>query len=135
VSAFVNADGTVTVPPRVAAKMLRLVTLGVLDARKRGIAIDLDMLVVLDAMNVATLAAERPASATGTTVAGSVTVDGDAGSVLLSTDQAAARIGCTPRAVRAAIGRGQLRATRPGGRAWVIRANDLDHYAHGGRDG
>jgi len=43
---------------------------------------------------------------------------------LLSTVEAAARLGITPRRVVALVTAGKLRATRVG-RSWVIKASDL----------
>ena len=130
VSAFVNADGEVVVPPRVAEKMLRLVTLGVMDARRRRIPIDFDMLVVLDAMNVATLAAHRAGSAVGTDVGEGRTL-GDA-ATLRPVAEVADAMGCSTRWVRKEIASGHLPAHRVGSR-WLIADSDFETYRHAQR--
>jgi excisionase family DNA binding protein len=130
VSAFVNADGTVTVPARVADKMLRLVTLGVLDARRRHILIDLDMILVLDAMNIATLAAGRASSAVGTDD-GEDRRLGDA-ATLRPVAEVADAMGCSTRWVRKEIASGHLLAHRVGSR-WLIADSDFETYRHAQR--
>lgn len=130
VSAFVNADGTVIVPPRVAAKMLRLVTLGVMDARRRHIQIDMDMLIVLDAMNVATIAADRASSGAGTSDGGDRRVDGAV--TLRPVSEIADALGCSDRWVRKEIESGHLPARRVGGR-WLVADSDFETYRHGRR--
>lgn len=130
VSAFVTTEGEVIVPPRVAAKMLRLVTLGVMDARRRHIPIDLDMLVVLDAMNVATLAAERAGSAVGTGAAEGRRVDDAA--TLRPVSEVADAMGCSTRWVRKEITSGHLPARRVGSR-WLIADSDFETYRHAQR--
>ncbi len=133
VSAFVTAEGEVVVPPRVAAKMLRLVTLGVMDARRlRHIPIDLDMLVVLDAMNVATLAAERTGSAVGTGVGEGRRVDDAA--TLRPVSEVADAMGCSTRWVRKEIASGHLPARRVGSR-WLIADSDFETYRHARSEG
>lgn len=121
-------DGSLLVPARVAARMLKLLELGVVAARQRGAAsaVNLDMEIVLDALHEA---AEEAGSGTGTTVL--VERRLDASGKLLGTQGAADRIGCSERAVRKAIAEGRLNAVRVG-RAWLIGERELDWYRFGG---
>lgn len=125
-----SSDGAVVVPARVADDLLVLVTRGVIASRKLGLPVNLEMNVVLSALQLSAMAEDARSSASGSTVADSVSV-GNADE-LISVSEAALRVGCSARAIRAAIGNGRLRAVRPGGRDWLIRAPDLETYRFGG---
>jgi excisionase family DNA binding protein len=120
-------DGSVVIPARVVERMLKLLELGVVAARQRGMggAVNTDMVVVLDALHEA---AERPSSAIGTTVPGSRSLE--VSGKLLTAQSAADRIGCSSRAVRKACTEGRLRAVQVG-RAWLIEEGELERWRYG----
>lgn len=116
------------VPPRVAGAAIRLLTLGVLEGRKRGVDVNSDMVVVLDALQEAAEREEnRRRAARGTTVVGAVrlAVSGEG----MTSAEAARLVGRDVRTIRKALESGRL-VGRKVGRDWLIFETDLDHYAH-----
>jgi excisionase family DNA binding protein len=122
-----RADGSVVVPARAVERLLKLLELGVVAARQRGMggAVNTDMVIVLDALQEA---AGDASSAIGTTVPDSSTLE--VSGKLLTAQGAADRIGCSARAVRKACTEGRLRAVQVG-RSWLIEENDLERFRYG----
>lgn len=126
---YVRSDGALVVPARVAEEFLRVFTRGVLYSRAKGIPVNTDMVVVLDALQRAAMAEDAAGSDLGTMVGGPVNVV-VADVPLVTAGQAAERLGCTARAITKAIGNGTLLG-RKVGHQWLIREQDLDTYRFG----
>jgi excisionase family DNA binding protein len=126
---YVRRDGAVVVPARVAEAMIRLLTLGVTEGRLKGIPVNTDMVVVLDALQRAAMAEDAVGSDLGTMVGDPVSVV-VADVPLVTAGQAAERLGCTARAITKAIENGKLLG-RKVGHQWLIREQDFDTYRFG----
>lgn len=112
----------VIVPARVAAWLERHTQLRALRTEARGTDPEVD--AVLVALGVAAAAWRSSATGTRAPVAAE---QATASETTMTTSQAATVLGVGERAVRQAIGRGRLPATRAGGR-WLIEREDLEHY-------
>lgn len=105
------------------AALTRIITIGVQEGRRRhDPTINEDMVTLLDS-----IISEREwlSSANGTTIndEGRLDIAGETFTVPV----AAARLGCSPRTLRKAIGERRLRATKVG-RDWLITLPDLNSY-------
>lgn len=120
-------DGSVVVPARVVERMLKLLELGVVGARQRGMAgaVNVDMAIVLDALREA---ADDSGSVLGTSVPDRRSLD--AMGKMLTAQAAADRAGCSERAVRKACAAGRLQAVKTG-HAWLIAERDLERFRFG----
>ena len=120
------------VPARVAGPLVTLLTIGVREGRRRGVPVDMDMVVVLDAIHEAAERWEQSVgAASGTTGPGENRV-GLGNHVLLSVATSAARAERSERAIRKACSERRLRAKKSG-RDWQIAEEDLDDYRFGRR--
>jgi excisionase family DNA binding protein len=130
---LLRGDGSVIVPPTVAGEVARIL-FAHLDARARADGGELStaarrLLVELQAAAQHTdhspvfdsVTAPFDSAATGSPTA-------PAGSV--STAEAAALMGCSPRWIRELCESGRLPAERVGARVWRIDRAALDHYRH-----
>jgi excisionase family DNA binding protein len=122
-SAFLigTAGPSVIVPGRLAAMLEARCDLSGLRTRIRGL--DPEASAVLESLHVAALMWRT--SSTGSSVAPAAEVA--ASSTWLSTTQAAAVAGVTPRAVRLAAEEGRLEAVQVG-KAWRVSREDLAHW-------
>lgn len=126
---YVRSDGALVVPARVVEDLLRIFTRGVLVSRKNGIPVDTDMVVVLHAIQLAAMAEDTATSVDGSMVGDPVSLV-LADEPLVTSGQAAERIGCTSRAIRLALEEGRLLG-RKFGRQWLIGESDLEDYRFG----
>lgn len=116
-------DGSVAVPPRIAAWLERKA--GV--TRERRIAIRDSDPAAYEVLAALRLAALRSSSGCGTKVAAQQHLTQEL-RVWMNTSTAAALLGVTDRAIRKWIATGKLPATRHGGR-WLINRNHLQALA------
>jgi excisionase family DNA binding protein len=127
---YARLDGAVVVPARVAGDLMRLLTLGVTEGRRRGIPVNTEMMVVLDAIQSAAIAEDsRSGSVVGTMVGDPVSLE-MTDEPLVTSGQAALRLGCTARAITKAIACGRLLGRKVGNQ-WLIAEHDLETYRYG----
>lgn len=121
-----GTDGSIVVPARVSAALVRIITIAVRYAREyRDAQINTDMVVLLDAI---TESAKAAGSVVGTTVSGRRNID--SADEALTVSEAAARCDCSPRAIRKAIMARRLVA-QPFGSQWLIWGSDLEDFRFG----
>ena len=132
-AALIRTDGAVLVPSGVADGLLRLLVLGIVEARKRdgdGGSLTNAAMLVLHALNVA---ATKDAEAAAISVSGSQNSETrriGARDQIMTCKAVAALLGCTTRTTRLACEQGRLPAHKVG-RQWLILEKDLDIFRFG----
>lgn len=126
IAAHIQPDGSVTVPPRIAAWLEKKAGL---NAERRIALRDADpaAYAVLAALHLAAL--NRDSSDCGTKIAAPQRAAQEL-QVWITTSEAAEYLGVTDRAIRKMIAEGKLPAQRPGGRGrWLVDRRHVNALA------